>query len=80
MTWCPTRLGSALGKHLRPLGVGLSVAALLAAARPAQAQQMVTAQLSPQGASGVGGAATFAAAGDLAHAPRLDDATHASLE
>jgi LPXTG-motif cell wall-anchored protein len=72
--------GSAPRKLLQAFGVGLAVAALLAAAWPALAQQAVTARLSPQGGSGVGGTATLAAAGDVAHAPRLDDATRVVLE
>ena len=72
--------GSAARKLLQAFGVGLAVAALLAAAWPALAQQAVTARLSPQGGSGVGGTATLAPAGDVAHAPRLDDATRVVLE
>ena len=74
------RLGSAPPPYLRALGVVLTVAALLAAAGPALAQQAVTAQLSAQGGSGVSGTATFTAAGDVAHAPRLEDATQVSLQ
>jgi LysM repeat protein len=46
----------------------------------AQTPPQVIAQLSPEGGSGVGGTATFAAAGDEAHAPNLEDATRVSLE
>ena len=74
------RLGSTPPAYLRALGFVLAVAALLVAAAPALAQQVVTAQLSPQGGSGVSGTATFTAAGDVAHAPRLEDATQVSLQ
>ena len=67
-------------KALRPLGAGFAVVALLAAAAPALAQQAVTAQLSPQGGSGVRGAAILTATGDFAHAPHLEDATRVVLE
>jgi LysM repeat protein len=45
-----------------------------------QALPQVIVQLSPEGGSGVGGTATFVAAGDEAHAPDMDDATRVSLE
>ncbi len=73
------RLGLAPTTYLRVLGMVLSVAALLVAPGSALAQQAVTAQLSAQGGSGVTGTATFTAAGDVAHAPRLDDATEVAL-
>jgi hypothetical protein len=58
----------------------LAAAALLAAPQPALAQQAVTARLVAQGGAGVVGTATFTAADDAAHAPRLDDATRVALE
>jgi hypothetical protein len=68
----------------RVLALGAVLAASLAVAPSALAQQPaqrapVTAQLAPQGGSGVGGTATVTAAGDAAHAPRLEDATQVAL-
>jgi LPXTG-motif cell wall-anchored protein len=73
---------SARRRLRRGFALGLLLAAL-AAPGAALAQQpaarAVTAQLAAQGGSGVGGTATFTAAGDAAHAPRLEDATRVSL-
>lgn len=51
-----------------------------AAAPTTQARMSVTAQLDPVGDAGVSGTATLTTAGDIAHAPNLDDATQVVLD